>query len=174
MNTILQNNFDQLESQRNRLIDSLKTLPSDLLNHQPSGKWSINQIIAHIITAEKMSVMYLTKKIQGIDEAEDSGFIQELKMVALIISQRFPFKFKAPRVVVENTSTSTNLKELEYEWNTVRKELRVFLEKIKEDQIKKLIYKHVVMGKLNIQHALIFFREHIIHHQPQMEKLIRK
>jgi uncharacterized damage-inducible protein DinB len=174
LNPILQKRFEEIESQRSQLITSLQKLSLGQLNHQPSGKWSVNQIIAHIITAEKMSVMYLTKKIQGIDEAEDSGFIQELKMVALIISQRLPFKFKAPRVVVENTSTSTDLKELEQEWNMVRSELKVILEKIKDNQTNRMIYKHVRAGKLNIKHALIFFREHIIHHQPQIEKLIRK
>ncbi len=172
MNIKLRQLYDSLESQRIKLIGSLKILPLEKLNQQPEGKWSINQIIAHLITAEKMSVMYLTKKIQGVNELENSGFFQELKMLGLIVSQRLPFKFKAPKVVVENTSTSTDLKQLEQEWNSVRKEMEALLEKIKDDQIKRMIYKHVRAGKLNIQHALIFFREHIIHHQPQIKKLL--
>lgn len=172
MNTKLRQLYDSLESQRIKLIDSLKNLPLEKLNQQPEGKWSINQIIAHLITAEKMSVMYLTKKIQGVNEVENSGFFQELKMLGLIVSQRLPFKFKAPKVVVENTSASTDLKQLEQEWNSVRKEMETLLEKIKDDEVKRMIYKHVRAGKLNIQHALIFFREHIIHHQPQIKKLL--
>jgi uncharacterized damage-inducible protein DinB len=170
---ILQKSFDQLELQRNKLFRSIESLPIKRLNHQPAGKWSINQIVAHLITAEKMSVMYLTKKIQGIDETKDSGLLEELKMIALIISQRLPFKFKAPKVVVENTSSSHDLKELEQEWTMVRNELKLLLERIKNDQIKRLIYKHVIAGKLNIAHALIFFREHIIHHQPQIKALLK-
>lgn len=171
MNAKLDQLYNSLEEQRFQLLSSLKNLSPEKLNHQPEGKWSINQIIAHLITAEKMSVMYLTKKIQGVNEVENSGFFQELKMIGLIISQRLPFKFKAPRVVVENTSASTDLKQLEQEWNSVRAEMKTLLEKIKDDQVKRMIYKHVRAGKLNIQHALIFFREHIIHHQPQIEKL---
>jgi uncharacterized damage-inducible protein DinB len=172
MNIKLQTLYDSIEKDRRNLIDRLRTVSPETLNHQPSGKWSINQIIAHIITAEKMSVMYLTKKIQGIDETEDSGFIQELKMVALIISQRLPLKFKAPRVVVENTSSSTDLKQLEQDWNIARNELKGILEKIVDNQVNRMVYKHVRAGRLNIKHALIFFREHIVHHQPQIQKLI--
>ena len=40
-------------------------------------------------------------------------------------------------------------------------------------QLKKKIYKHFFAGRLNIQHALIFLREHIIHHQPQINRLLK-
>jgi uncharacterized damage-inducible protein DinB len=172
VNTRLHQLYESLEAQRLQLMGSVKNLSPEKLNQQPSGKWSINQIIAHIITAEKMSVVYLTKKIQGVNEVENSGFFQELKMMGLILSQRLPFKFKAPKVVVENTSASTDLKQLEQEWNSVRNEMKTLLEKIKDDQVKRMIYKHIRAGKLNIQHALIFFREHIIHHQPQIKRLL--
>jgi uncharacterized damage-inducible protein DinB len=172
VNTRLHQLYESLEAQRLHLMDSIKNLSSEKLNYQPEGKWSINQIIAHLISAEKISVMYLNKKIQGIDEVENSGFFQESKMMGLIVSQRLPFKFKAPKVVVENTSASTNLKELEQEWNSVRNEMKTLLEKIKDNQVKRMIYKHVRAGKLNIQHALIFFREHIIHHHPQIKRLL--
>jgi uncharacterized damage-inducible protein DinB len=172
LNIKLNQLYSSLETERIQLFDSLKNLSSEKLNHQAEGKWSINQVIAHLIAAEKMSVLYLTKKLQGIDEAKNTGLVEELKMVALIISQRLPFKFKAPRVVVENTPNSTDLKQLEQEWNAVRIELKALLEKIKDNQIKRKIYKHVIAGKLNIQQALIFFREHIIHHQPQIKRLL--
>ncbi len=171
MNAKLHQLYNSLESQRIKLLDSLKNLPPEKLNYQPEGRWSINQVVAHLITAERMSVMYLTKKIQGIDEVDNTGLIEELKMIGLIISQRLPLKFKAPRVVVENTSHSSDLQQLEQEWNTLRMDLKNLLEKIGDHQIKRKIYKHVRAGKLNIQQALIFFREHIIHHQPQIKRL---
>jgi uncharacterized damage-inducible protein DinB len=172
LNTKLQQLYSSLESQRIQLLDSLKSLPPQKLNHQPEGGWSINQVVAHLITAERMSVMYLTKKMQGIEEVENSGLVEELKMIALIISQRLPLKFKAPRVVVENTPRSSDFRQLEQEWNTLRIELKNLLEKIGDHQTKRKIYKHVRAGKLNIQQALIFFREHIIHHRPQIQKLL--
>ena len=93
-------------------------------------------------------------------------------MVVLQLSQRLPLKFKAPRVVVENTPAYANFEELTTDWNKTRAELKTLLEKFDDTQIRKKIYKHIRAGRLNIQHALLFFREHIIHHTPQINRLI--
>ncbi|NOS91225.1 MAG: DinB family protein [Cyclobacteriaceae bacterium] len=172
MNKTLANQFESLEAQRKELLSSLGSLPADKLNNHSEGHWSINQIIAHLIAAEKLSVAYLQKKILAINEVDNTGIYEEIKMIGLIISQRLPLKFRAPRVVVENTNQTTDISQLEKEWAFAREELRQLLEKVADDQIKRRIYKHVRAGKLNILHALIFFREHIIHHQPQIKRLM--
>lgn len=172
MNKSLQTKFDSLEAQRVKLVNSLKNLSAEKLNQQPPGKWSINQVIAHLITAERLSLAYLKKKIQAIDEVEDTGLAEELKMIVLIISQRLPFRFTAPKVVVENTPKANDIQLLELEWNQVRSELKVLLESIADNQIKRKIYKHVIAGKLNIGQTIVFFNEHVIHHQPQINRLL--
>ena len=172
MNSTIQKRFDAIELQRIDLFQLLKNVSAEKLNFQPEGKWSVNLIVAHLIAAERLSVMYLTKKIQAIDEVGDTGLIEELKMIGLIISQRLPFKFKAPKIVVENTAKDQNIAQLEQDWIAVRGELKIILEKLSDNQIKRSIYKHVRAGKLNIQHALIFFGEHVIHHRPQINKLL--
>lgn len=172
MNKILERQLTALEVQRNELFTSLRSLPTEKMNSHSEGRWSINQIIAHLIAAEKLSVAYLQKKILAMNEVKNSGIYEEVKMIGLIISQRLPFKFKAPRVVVENTTQTTDIALLEKEWSATREDLRQLLEKVADDQINRMIYKHVRAGQLNIQHALIFFREHIIHHHPQIKRLM--
>jgi uncharacterized damage-inducible protein DinB len=172
MNKILERQLTALEVQRNELFTSLHSLPTEKMNNHSEGRWSINQILAHLIAAEKLSISYLQKKILAMNEVDNTGIYEEIKMIGLIISQRLPFKFKAPRVVVENTSQTTDIAQLEKEWSSSREELRQLLEKVSDDQVKRRIYKHVRAGKLNIQHALIFFREHIIHHHPQIKRLM--
>lgn len=162
-----------MESQRHALLNSVRHLAKEKLNHQVKGKWSINQIVAHLITAERLSLNYLQKKVNAIHEAENSTIWEEVKMALLVASQRLPgLKFKAPRVVVENTPSDVDLNSLQKEWETLRKDLRDFLDKIPDGQEKKLIYKHVRAGRLNTLHALRFFREHIVHHAPQIKKLL--
>lgn len=161
-----------MEENRIALLGEISKLPFEKLNHSQPGRWSINQIIAHLIAGEKISVAYLQKKVLAINEVDNTGIYEEIKMIGLIISQRLPFKFRAPRVVVENTTQTKDISELEKEWTSVRQELRQLLDKVKDDQINRRIYKHVRAGKLNIQHALIFFREHIIHHYPQLKRLM--
>lgn len=172
MNSKLERLFNSLENQRAVLLNQLKTLSSEQLHYAPEGKWSVSQILAHIITGEKLSVQYLNKKILGIHEAKNSGFIEEVKMIVLKLSQRLPFKFKAPRSVVEKTPSYQDLQDLIIEWNQVRGELKILLEKFQDDQIRKKVYRHVRAGLLNVQHALMFFSEHIVHHTPQINRLI--
>ena len=172
MNSKLNSLFISLEEDRKKLLASVKALSTEKQQHAPEGKWSIQQILAHLIAAEKLSIMYLHKKMLGIKEVEDTGVLEEIKMIVLQLSQRLPLKFKAPRAVVENTPSYATFEELTADWDKTRAELKTLLEKFEDSQIRKKIYKHIRAGRLNIQHTLMFFREHIIHHTPQIKKLL--
>lgn len=173
MNTRLQYLFDQLETQKNKLIGQVGSMDERQLNAAAPGTWSVSQVLAHLIASEQLSVNYLNKKLLGISGYEDSGMMEEAKMLILVLSQRLPFKFKAPRMVVENTSPFHSREALIRAWDTTRLELRQVLEKFTDDQITRKVFKHPRAGMLNIQHALRFFREHIIHHQPQIKRLLK-
>ena len=168
--------FDEIESQREKTLLAVKHLSAEQINRVPApGKWSIAQILSHLITAERLSLMYINKKIQGIAEAEDSGAWEEIKMGLLKISQRWPgLKFRAPQKVVEHTTFYQDLPTIGQEWDKVRKELSALFETIPDQYVNRKIYRHVRAGYLNARHALIFFREHITHHVPQIKKLANK
>jgi hypothetical protein len=170
MNSRLQSLYDSIETQRQSLLSLVKQLPSEKLNHHPQNKWSINEIIAHLISAEDLSVKYIDKKMLGIDQTADTGFLEELKMILLQVSQRLPLKFKAPKRVVENTHNEQDIHNLIEQWDRVRNDLKLTLEKIEDHQIKRGIYRHVRVGMINIQHAVKFFGEHVIHHAPQIKR----
>ena len=172
MNSRLQSLFDSIETQRSSLLSSLKELPSGKLNNHPPNKWSINQIIAHLISAEQLSVRYISKKMLGIDQTTDTGVYEELKMILLQISQRVPLKYKAPKKVVENTVNESDIHRLIEQWDLVRNDFRTILEKIEDHQINRGIYRHVRVGMINIQHAVKFFGEHVTHHTPQIKRLL--
>jgi len=174
MNPLLQYLYNKIETQRAAVLLSLRDLSDEQLNEHPPGKWSVNQILAHLITAEKLSIQYLNKKILGINQAKDSGFVEELKMLLLVVSQRLPLKFKAPKVVVDHTFKETDINKLITEWNNAREDLKRVLNGISDQHLKRKIYRHVLMGMLNIQHALKFLGEHVRHHQPQIKNLLKQ
>lgn len=107
------------------------------LNYHRPTKWSINQIIAHLITAEDLSILYLNKKILGINEVKDSGLLEELKMILLIVSQRLPLKFKAPKIVIDSTSDETDLNKLIAKWDLTRLELKIIFGPNREPSYQK-------------------------------------
>ena len=97
----------------------------------------------------------------------------ELEIIFLLkISQRVPLKYKAPKAVVQHTPEPLSLSELKEQWNSLRNDLRDFLEKIEDKNIRKKIYRHPV-GRFNVVQAVTFFREHFQHHLPQIKRLLQ-
>ncbi len=174
MHPSFQKIFSEIELQRKKTLDMVRTLSAQQFSQPPSpGKWSVAQILSHLIGGEKLSLLYFQKKIQGVETLVDTGLWEEVKMMLLIISQRLPgLKFKVPKKIVENTISMVDLTSIEKEWETVRTDLKSFLEKVPHQYTRRKLFKHPRAGYLNIRHALIFFREHVIHHTPQIKKLL--
>ena len=164
--------FDSLEMERHQLLEKVSKLSHERFHEAKPGKWSVSQIVGHLVAAERLSLRYMNKKILGIQDAGDTGIGEEIKMVLLKLSQRLPFKFKAPRALVENTPAYADIGQLQADWETERAELKALLEKFNDTETKRKIYRHIRAGRLNIQHALIFFREHYRHHWPQIKRLL--
>lgn len=174
MNTTLLKRFDTLETQRKKLLGLIAACSNEELNAHPEGKWSIAQILSHLIASEHLSIKYLNKKILGIKEAPDTGVMEELKIIILIISQRLPLKFRAPKVLAENTTVYQTKEELGEAWEKTRGELKEVLTRFNEDQLKRKVYKHPVAGMLNIKQAIQVLQEHINHHTPQIKNLLQR
>jgi uncharacterized damage-inducible protein DinB len=174
VNTSLQQIFERIEAQRVALLKQVQPLSVEKFSYSPApGAWSVAQVLTHILTAESLSVGYMKKKLQVIDQLDNAGFGSQFRFVILKISQRLPLlKFKAPKVVVEKTPEALSLDELTKQWDELRSSLKQLLESIPDAQVNKLIYKHPIAGKLNAYQAVAFFGEHIHHHKPQIEKLI--
>ena len=172
MNTMLAHRFEKLESQRSDVLNFIHPYSWEQLTVAPPGRWSAIQILAHLVTAEKLSIDYMKKKALGIEQTRDTGLLDEVRMLGLRLSQRLALRFKAPAAVVEQTPAYSSLDALIADWNAVREDLKNLLEIIPPHLQKRKIYKHAIAGRVNVNHALIFFREHIIHHQPQLKRLL--
>jgi len=174
LNSKLEKEFDQLEHDRIVLLGKLKQYPEGVLDRLPAaGQWSVNQILSHLITSEQLTLIYLKKKSLGVDQLENSGIVEDLKMVLLKVSQRLPLRFRAPELVVKNTAAPAPLAELEIRWNLLRREFMDFLETVQKENLGKLIYKHPVAGRLNVIQCVVFLHEHFHHHLPQIKRALR-
>jgi hypothetical protein len=175
MHASLQTIFTKIEADRTRLLSSLSNLPDDLLTHSPApSRWSVNQILTHIVASEKISIGYIKKKALGMDTVGNSGILEAGKLGLLKISQRLPLRYRAPRVVVDNTPPALPLPELIQQWNDVRTDIRRFIETLEDKNIRKKLYKHPVMGRLDVGQAMLFMNEHVHHHWPQVKRLLNK
>lgn len=170
----LQDVFDKLERQRAHVTALVQNLSEDMYLQAPPGKWSIAQIVTHLITSERLSLGYMRKKSLGIENLKDSGLRQDLLFVVLQLSQRIPFRYKAPRAVVENTPATLSRHDALTQWNESRRALKDFLNGITPGYARRLIFRHPVAGMLNARQAVAFMNEHIYHHLPQIKRLLKR
>ena len=165
--------FQKLENERKQVFAEIEKMPPARYTFSDGRKWSIAQILTHLLTSERLSVGYMKKKSLGINSIQNSGLAEEVRYGLLKMSQRIPFlKYRAPKVVVENTPLALPFEDLKREWQSLRDDLRTFLDSIDERNISKKIYKHPVAGRLNVKQAIGFFGEHFNHHLPQIKRLL--
>lgn len=172
MNPKLASVFEEAESRRKSLLRRVSGLSDERFYFSADNKWSISQILVHLIIAEEVSIQYIKKKRLGVDNAGDTNLLDELKYLMLKISQRLPLKYKAPKVLGENGPPSMSLEQITERWECARLDLKKVLQSVETAHLKRKIYKHAVAGRLNILHAVDFFNEHLIHHLPQITRLM--
>lgn len=166
--------YNRIEANRRKLLREVVSINENKFAQSGlEGKWSVSQILTHIMIAERLSLGYMKKKYLGIAQLDNSGIVEDLKLLLLKISQRMPFKFKAPPIVVQHTPAPLPLPQLMEQWDAVRSELLHFMEGFDNKNIRKKIYKHPVVGRLDIYQAVSFFNEHVNHHWPQVKRFLK-
>ena len=169
----MQKYFDELQANTKAIVKDVSHLSSVTYHYKPGqGRWSISQILTHILTSERLSLEYMKKKSLGIERLSETGIVEQIKFFILTISQRIALKYKAPRQVLQHTPPPLSFGDLVRQWESVRSELKAFLEGIKDENVRKMIYKHPHMGRLDVIHALKFLNEHMKHHRPQIQAII--
>lgn len=174
MNPKLYPLFEALENEKTSLLAAVKPYPESILSKPPRpDKWSVLQILTHLIISERLSLTYMQKKSLGIQSAGDTTIIESVKSWGLLVSQQLPLKFKAPQHLKEATPEQWPVPEIEENWKVLRQQMQTFLTTLEPTHLRRKIYKHPVVGRLNVMHALRFIRAHMQHHRPQIIRLLK-
>ena len=175
MEPLLNERYNHLQTETKLLLKEIASLSSATYYYKPGNeRWSISQILTHVMVAEKLSTDYMKKKALGLGELDDAGVIEDLKLLILKISQRLPFRYKAPAVVLDRTPAPLSFGDLVRQWEVVRADLVQFLQQFDEQTVRRKVYKHPVAGRLSVVQALDFFAEHLNHHRPQIRRIIEE
>ncbi len=167
----LETYYQELENQRHSFLDEIRKYNATTIYGSTHGQWNMTQVIGHLCISEKTSLDYLEKKMLGMQQASNATMWEWIKVVGLIFSQRLPFKYKAPKGSNLPEPESRPIDDVIAEWATQRQRLHTILSRFTEKDVKKKVYRHVVIGLVDIRHMMIFFREHIYHHQWQIKRL---
>ncbi len=167
----LQDKFNLLEQERKDLFAKLEVLDGDVLNYKPAAdKWSITQIVFHLVKTEKLVVISMNREMKNIDFANKLGMKERLSSFILNTALKTSFKFKAPEIV-RNVPDETDINDLMTKWTAARNNLKQTLEKLNAESSKKFLFEHPYSGRLNAPQTLNFLYNHFKHHLRQIEKL---
>ncbi|MGB0807269.1 MAG: DinB family protein [Salibacteraceae bacterium] len=161
-----------LEAQRVSLFHKIHHLSEEELMHQPQiGKWSILQIITHIVLSEERSVEYVKKKTQDPSTLKPTNLKTWFLCKIMGIYLGLNLKAKAPKVVNPQPDDVRSLQELESRWTKARMELEN-LSKLSPEVLSKGIFKHPKVGYMNFDQMLNFFSSHYGHHLAQVNAIV--
>jgi hypothetical protein len=171
MNPRLEAKYLRLEKTRNRLLDELEGVDEGLLNTSPAeGKWSLNQVVAHLVLVDKLTTEYVEKKTQQPEMLRQAAFSNMYRFILLKLAMKSGMKFQAP-VVAATVPESASLPSLRRQWDVVRFQLEDVLTGMQQPMLDKCVFKHPRAGYPTISQTLSFLQDHFDHHLTQIQHL---
>lgn len=165
------NKFNRLENQREKLINSYNSLSEKQLRFKPgSDEWNLLQVMRHLVTSEKQSLIYIQRKVARHEDVPKAGFDSTFRHVLLKIALLLPIKFKAPKIA-EVKENYPDFESMKSEWDSVRDEMKYLIENSDDNILAKALYRHPRAGMLNIKQAIEFMETHISHHLKQIQRI---
>ena len=170
MHTELEKRWLKLQESK-QLLEAKIASTSVETHFQPSGSWSMAQVIEHLLASEGGTLGYMKKKSSGgWDALEEAGEEHHEKSEAINARLESDERYKAPDVLPE-PGNKTSMEELMHTWSTLREELHSFLLNINSAHFNKLVFRQPAAGMLTVLHALEFMDAHLRHHLPQIDRI---
>lgn len=164
--------FDAAEADRQALMTRLDALSEETLTQKPApDKWSVVEVMVHLIKAETGTLKYLKKKLEVGGHRPASAFAGFRKAFLNIVIAT-PLKFKAPKVVQLEKDVKMSYAEAKSQWDNVRNELRTEYAAIDPKLIGHDLFKHPFAGKLNLLQSTSFMHHHMTRHIGQIDRTL--
>ena len=171
MERLFHKRFRRLQDLLLQYENEVKNLSDGQLNQTPGiGGWSINQVIHHISGAESGIRLQIQKKLINPAENKKAGIKSTYRSALLKYALRSKRKFRAPKILTEPTGPY-KADELFSQWKQTRKELENLLDSIPAEHKNRQLFKHPVVGKINLKQTLGFMADHMQRHLEQIQRI---
>jgi hypothetical protein len=169
----LKKQFEVLRGKRKQLLEIVAPVDVASLNRSPAeGKWSILQILYHVKASEVGTLRYIDKKLSfSPDGLPNASFLSGARLLLLEITLRSPLKFKAPKGL-DVFPEKLLLEEINADWNRCDEGFLQLIDCLHEHQLGWQLFKHPIIGRLNMQQTIKFMVSHFDHHARQIKRLM--
>ncbi len=168
----IQKKFAALESRRKKILNQLKTLPQNHLAVKPgSDKWSIIEVIQHLVLVEQQIVTQADRKPLNLDSSPTARSREALEMVIEILEK--DIRVDVPSASMEPDGQIT-LAALRTQWKESRVQLCRFFQHLNKESVDAAVFSHPVAGSLNALDMLDLANVHTDYHMRQIEGIQRQ
>ncbi|WP_462247784.1 DinB family protein [Ekhidna sp.] len=158
----------KLNAETEKIYASLDGISDEKLK-DPSYGWSLIQVLSHLNDAETASLKYMQKKVQAGDKMANSGPMNAFRMWICNGTLKSSLKWKAPSYIAKPPSYEYD--EIKTKWGKTRDSIQQFVDDYPDQWLNKLVYKHPIGGRQNLERAVESFVYHQIHHIHQIKRI---
>jgi len=165
----LRRKLEIYDQNRLALLDDLERLDDDQLRRKPGpGKWSILQIVQHMVLAERDVMQYLPEPKDLI--AHTRGLRARILYVAVLLILRWNIRVPVPSEgMVPDGNTS--ISELRHQWDENLRWFRGYLDTLEPEDLERAVFSHPVAGPLTTPQAGKLAQFHFDAHLRQIKKV---
>jgi hypothetical protein len=167
----LDSRLQAFNDKRGALLDEMGALDPDKLVAKPlAGKWSMLEIIEHLVVAERVV-------LQGLpDPSRLSERERRLKhrfgylIVMFVLRYGIPVQVPSPAMVPQGDRSLGELRRL---WDENQEWLRAYIGRLDRKGRRRAVFEHPVAGPLNVEQAVHMDHVHLDTHVRQIRRLQR-
>jgi hypothetical protein len=161
----------QLDDETLGFFKTLESLPKNKLSFS-DNKWSVLQILYHVWLAEVSSEKYIRTKIQYPETIIKTPVLAYIRAFLTKYFLLLGISINAPKHTTKFPE-KISLKKLQENWINSRASFsKLILELDQKNISNKAVFRHPIMGRINLSLTLYFFKLHFNHHQKQINKRI--
>ena len=167
----LDERLQAFDEKRRALLDEMGALdPATLVARPLAGKWSMLEIIEHLVLAER-AVLQGLPELSRLREQErrlKHRFSYAIVMVVLRCS--IPVRVPSPAMIPQGDRSLGELRRL---WDESQEWLRAYIGQLDRRGFRRAVFEHPVAGPLSVKQALHMGQVHLDTHIRQIRKLQR-
>lgn len=163
--------YNNLEAQREKLVNIYNSMSTEQLHFKPQPEsWNLLQVMRHLVTAERQSLILIQRRITKRMELPKAGLGASIRYLILNLALYLPVKYKAPKIA-EVKEEVPDFEKMKQEWANIRAEMKELIAGTDQEILLSAVYIHPRAGLLNMNQALGFMITHIDHHLKQVERI---
>jgi hypothetical protein len=165
----IQETFAGLEEKFGKLLQHLNTLTAEVLYFKAGPeKWSIAEVIEHLVMAEEDMLAQLTGAASAVSLDPQDRSAKNYHIVIKVMTRDIPVD-----VPVESMEPhgQFSLEELLERWDAIHRKTGAYIDAINSEDAGDLVYRHPFAGPLDMAETLCFIDVHFDNHMRHIEKI---